>query len=89
MTDASSRDILLNRLLRIPTPVMAGVLLVLIFVGLMLAGPVGAVLLGLALLTLSVMLALVWPAIPTTERMLRLAVILLLLAISVVRLGGL
>lgn len=89
MTDASSRDVLLNRLLRIPTRVSAAVVLVLVFSGLLIAGPVGAVLLGTAVLILSVMLALVWPAIPTTERMLRLAVLLLLLAVSIARLGGL
>lgn len=89
MTDASFRDVLLNRLLRIPARVTAAVVLLLVFSGLLIAGPVGAVLLGAAVLVMSVMLALVWPAIPTTERMLRVAVLFLLVAVSIVRLGGL
>lgn len=84
--DATTRQTLTNRLLRIPTPVMAGTLLALLGVGLLLGGPVGGALLGLAVAMLALMLVLLWPAIPAAERMLRLAVLVLAAALAIVRL---
>lgn len=86
MTDASFREDLINRLFRVPSKVSAGVLIAAIVLGLVVGGPVGAVLLGLAILALLGMLALLWPDIPPVERMMRLALVLVVAAVAVVRL---
>ncbi|MDO5629596.1 MAG: hypothetical protein Q4G43_14875 [Mobilicoccus sp.] len=85
-TDPTFREDLMNRLFRIPTRVTAIVLVAAIGVGLLLGGIVGWVLLGFAVLVLAGMLALLWPDIPNTERMLRLAVLLLVVALAAIRL---
>ena len=92
MTDATFRETLINRLFRVPSKVSAGVLIAAILLGLLIGGPVGAVLLGLAVLVLLGMLVLLWPDIPPIERMMRLAIALVVAAVAVVRLvppGGL
>ena len=86
MTDPTTRETLINRLFRIPARTTALLLVGAIVLGLVVGGAVGAVLLGLAVLALAGMLVLLWPDIPATERMLRLAVLVFVLAVAVVRL---
>lgn len=86
MTDPTTRETLINHLFRVPAKVTAAVLVAAIVVGLVVGGPVGMVLLGAAILVLAGMLALMWPDIPATERLLRLAVLVLVTAAAVVRL---
>lgn len=87
MTDPTTRETLINRLFRIPTKVTAVVLVAAIVIGLVVGGTLGAVLLGFAVLALAAMLALLWPDISPVERMLRLAVLVFVLAVSIVRLA--
>lgn len=86
MTDPTTRETLVNRLFRIPTKVTTAVFVVAILVGLVVGGPVGWVLLGASVIAFTAMLALMWPDLSTVERMLRLAVLVFLVAVSVVRL---
>jgi len=85
VTDATFREDLINRLFRVPTAVSAGVLIGAIVLGLVVGGPIGAVLLGLAVVVLLGMLVLLWPDIPPVERMMRLAIALVVVAVAVVR----
>jgi len=85
VTDPTFREDLINRLFRVPAKVSAGVLIVTIALGLIIGGMVGALLLGLAILALLGMLVLLWPDIPPAERMMRLAIALVVAAVAVVR----
>lgn len=86
-TDPTFREDLINRLFRIPTAATALVLVLAIVVGLLVGGVLGAILLTFACVALAGMLVLLWPSVPATERMLRLAVLLLVAALAVVRLS--
>ncbi len=64
---------------RLPRVVPFLVVLMLLVGGLLLSGPVGAALLALLALLLGLLLFLAWPALPQQDRLLRLAVVLLVL----------
>jgi hypothetical protein len=70
---------------RLPRAVPFLVLLALLVLGVVLGGPVGAVLVGLVALVVAWLLALAWPALTGVERLGRLAVLLLAVALCVVQ----
>jgi len=74
---------LLTQLAKLPTWLPMLVMAALILVGAFLGGVVGAVLVGLALLALLWLLYLSWPHLTPSLRMMRVAVLVLLLAIVV------
>lgn len=76
----------LARLNLVPTGVQAGVVLVLVAVGVWLGGPVGGGLLLLVAAAMAGALALAWRVIARPERMLRIALAFLILAVGFVRL---
>lgn len=71
---------------RWPVWASAVAVLVLIVAGLVLAGPVGAVLAGLGVLALCAVTVLAWRAASPGERMMRLAVFVFVVGICLVRL---
>ena len=75
----------LVRLSRLSPLLPFAVMLVLIAVGLFLSGVAGFVLLVLALVFLGWLLYLGWPAFATSERLMRLAVIVLVAAVAVTK----
>jgi hypothetical protein len=77
---------LLTRLSRLPRVVPFLSMLVLLLVGAFFGGPVGSVLVGLAVLFLAWLLYLAWPQLSASERLMRLAVIALVVAVAVVQL---
>lgn len=76
----------LERLARLPVWLPFLALLALILVGGFLGGPVGWVMVGLALLFVTWLLYLSWPRLTGVERVMRVAVLLLFLAVTVVQL---
>ncbi len=77
---------LMTRLSRLPKLVPFLILLVLLVGGVLVGGPVGFVLMGLAALFVAWVLYLSWPRLNGTERLMRLAVLLLAVAMAVVQL---
>ncbi|MCK0111164.1 hypothetical protein MWU75_03285 [Ornithinimicrobium sp. F0845] len=73
----------LRQLAKLPTWLPMLVMAALILVGAFLGGVVGAVLVGVALLALLWLLYLSWPHLTPSLRMMRIAVLVLLLAIVV------
>jgi hypothetical protein len=78
---------LLSRVARLPRAVPFLVLLVLLVAGVVVSGPLGAVLIGLVALVVAWLLALAWPALRGVERLGRIAVLLLAVALCAVQLG--
>jgi hypothetical protein len=83
--ERASRPALI-RLSRLPRMVPFLVMLALIVVGLLVAGVVGFVLITLGVLFLVWLLFLGWPALSSSERLMRLAVIVLGGALAVIQL---
>ncbi|WP_265447231.1 DUF6703 family protein [Flexivirga meconopsidis] len=73
---------------RAPRALPAGVALLLVVVGAILRGPVGAVCFGVLAAVVCWLLYLAWPRIEPIERMMRIAVLLLLVALTVVCAAG-
>ena len=76
---------LLTRVARLPRPVPFLVLLALLVAGVLVSGPVGAVLVGLVAAVVAWLLALAWPGLTGVERLGRVAVLLLAVALCVVQ----
>lgn len=76
----------LERLARLPVWLPFLVLLLLMVGGGFLGGPVGWVLVGVALLFIAWLLYLSWPRLGTVDRVMRLAVLLLFVVVTVVQL---
>lgn len=74
------------RLAALPQWAVAGVVLLAVVVGLFVGGILGAVLLGFALLALVGLLVLAWATLTMPERLLRIAIIVFLASLSLVRL---
>jgi hypothetical protein len=77
---------LLARAARLPRAVPFLVLLALVVAGVLVGGPLGAVLVGLVALAVAWLLVLAWPALTGVERLGRIAVLLLAVALAVVQL---
>lgn len=77
---------LLRRVARLPRAVPFLVLLALLVAGVLLGGPLGAVLIGLVVLVVAWLLAVAWPALTGVERLGRVAVLLLAVALCAVQL---
>ena len=77
---------LLTRVARLPRAVPFLVLLALLVAGVVVGGPLGAVLIGLVALVVAWLLALAWPALTGVERLGRVAVLLLAVALFAVQL---
>jgi hypothetical protein len=76
---------LLTRLAQLPRAVPFLAMLALLVGGVLLGGPVGAVLVGLVALVVAWLLVLAWPALTGVERLGRIAVLLLAVALCVVQ----
>lgn len=76
----------LERLARLPVWLPFLVLLLLMVGGGFLGGPVGWVLVGVALLFIGWLFYLSWPRLSTVDRVMRLAVLLLFVVVTVVQL---
>lgn len=70
---------------RLPRAATALVVVALVVVGLLVGGPVGAVIAGLGIACLAAILALTWSRITLPERALRLAVLVFLIGLTIVR----
>ena len=77
---------LMTRLSRLPKLVPFAILLTLLIAGVLIHGPVGFVLMGLAALFVAWVLYLSWPVLSGSERIMRVAVLLLAVALAVVQL---
>lgn len=76
----------MTRLSRLPKLVPFAILLTLLIAGVLIHGPVGFVLMGLATLFVAWVLYLSWPVLNGSERIMRVAVLLLAVALAVVQL---
>ena len=76
----------MTRLSRLPKLVPFAVLLTLLGAGLIIHGPAGFALVGLAALFVAWVLYLSWPVLNGSERIMRLAVLLLAVALAIVQL---
>ena len=76
----------MTRLSRLPKLVPFAVLLTLLGAGLIIHGPAGFLLVGLAALFVAWVLYLSWPVLNGSERIMRLAVLLLAVALAIVQL---
>ena len=76
----------MTRLSKLPKLVPFAVLLILLGAGLIIHGPAGFVLVGLAALFVAWVLYLSWPVLKGSERIMRLAVLLLAVALAIVQL---
>jgi hypothetical protein len=76
----------LTRLATLPPWLPFLAMLVLILVGSWVGGAVGTVLIGLAALVVAWLLYLSWPRLTPPERMMRLAVLALVVAVAITRL---
>lgn len=81
-------DPAVQALARMPRAVPAAVVLLLIVIGAIFRGAVGAVCFGVITVVLAWLLYLAWPRAGATERMMRSAVLLLALALTVVCAAG-
>jgi hypothetical protein len=77
---------LITRLSGLPRALPFLLMLTLLVSGLLVAGPVGFVLMGLAATFVAWVLYLSWPRLSGSERIMRLAVLLLAVAMAVVQL---
>ncbi len=77
---------LITRLSQLPRPVPFLLMLALLVAGVMIAGPVGFVLMAVAATFVGWILYLSWPRLSGTERLMRLAVLLLAIALAIVQL---
>jgi hypothetical protein len=77
---------LMIKLSRLPRLLPFVILLILLVAGVFITGPIGFVLMGLAALFVAWVLYLSWPRLNTTERTMRLAVLLLAVAMAVIQL---
>ena len=77
---------LMTELSRLPRLLPSLILLILLVAGVFISGPIGFVLMGLAALFVAWVLYLSWPRLNTTERVMRLAVLLLVVAMAVIQL---
>lgn len=77
---------LLTRLSTLPRVVPFLSMLILLVVGALVAGPVGFVLVGIGALFVAWLLYLSWPRLTSSERLMRVAVVLLAVALAVVQL---
>ncbi|HEY5471967.1 MAG TPA: DUF6703 family protein, partial [Candidatus Limnocylindrales bacterium] len=75
------------RLSRLPRLVPFLILLALLVAGVLIGGKVGFVLMGLAAIFVAWVLYLSWPRLSGSERIMRLAVLLLAVAMAVVQLS--
>ena len=76
----------MTELSRLPRLLPFVILLMLLVAGVFISGPIGFVLMGLAALFVAWVLYLSWPRLNTTERVMRLAVLLLAVAMAVIQL---
>ena len=76
---------LLARVARLPRAVPFLVLLAVLVAGVLVGGPLGAVLIGIVAAVVAWLLALAWPALTVVERLGRIAVLLLAVALCVVQ----
>ena len=76
----------MTRLSRLPRLVPFIVLLTLLVAGALISGPARFALMGLAALFVAWVLYLSWPTLNGTERLMRLAVLLLAIAMAIVQL---
>jgi len=76
----------MTELSRLPRLLPFLILLILLVAGVFISGPIGFVLMGLAALFVAWVLYLSWPRLNTTERVMRLAVLLLAVAMAVIQL---
>jgi hypothetical protein len=76
---------LMTKLSRLPKLLPFAILLTLLVAGVLLGGPVGFVLMALAALFVAWVLYLSWPILSSSERLMRSAVLLLAVAMTVVR----
>jgi len=77
---------LVTRLSRLPKPVPFLILLALLVAGVLISGQVGFVLMGLAAIFVAWVLYLSWPRLSGLERIMRLAVLMLAVAMAAVQL---
>ncbi|NNG40509.1 hypothetical protein HJ588_14665 [Flexivirga sp. ID2601S] len=73
---------------RAPRALPAGIALLLIVIGAIFRGPVGAVCFGICAAVVGWLLYLAWPRIEPIERMMRIAVLFLAVALTVVCAAG-
>jgi len=76
----------MTRLSKLPKLVPFAVLLILLGAGLIIHGPAGFLLVSLAALFVAWVLYLSWPVLNGSERIMRLAVLLLAVALAIVQL---
>jgi hypothetical protein len=76
---------LMTKLSRLPKLLPFAILLTLLVAGVLLGGPVGFVLMALAALFVAWVLYLSWPLLNGSERIMRSAVLLLAVAMTIVR----
>lgn len=76
----------MTKLTRLPRLVPSALLLTLLIAGVLISGPVGFVLMGVAAAFVGWVLYLSWPRLTGSERIMRLAVLLLAVAMAVVQL---
>jgi hypothetical protein len=76
---------LMTKLGRLPKLLPFAILLTVLVAGVLLGGPVGFVLMALAALFVAWVLYLSWPILSSSERLMRSAVLLLAVAMTVVR----
>ena len=77
---------LITRLSRLPKAMPFLIMLAFLAAGAVIGGPVGFALMGLAALFVGWILYLSWPRLSSSERIMRLAVLLLAVALAVVQL---
>jgi len=77
----------MTRLSRLPRLVPFLILLALLIAGVLISGRIGFVLMGLAAIFVAWVLYLSWPRLSGAERIMRLAVLLLAVAMAVVKLS--
>lgn len=77
---------LMTRLSRLPRPVPFVILLALLVAGVLIGGVTGFILMALGTIFIAWVLYLSWPQLSGSERIMRLAVLLLALAMAVTRL---
>jgi hypothetical protein len=77
---------LMTRLSRLPRLLPSVILLALLVAGVLIGGPLGFVVMGLAALFVAWILYLSWPILSSSERIMRFAVLLLAVAMALVQL---
>ncbi len=81
----SPRVALANRIAAVPRLVIALAVLACVLIGLLIGGVIGGVLLTFAVLDLVVLLTVSWPVLSRPERLLRIAILVFLVCLSLVR----